>query len=148
MTRKRREHRQSNAAAAKTAKTPGRRALDWLSRWWLAVALVLGGAGLMWWATGAGEPSVAMPAAESAAASAEGSWDPNWPPLPAVGAAPPRPMEEVRAAYALAARRGDLLQYVPCYCGCEKVGHSSNRDCYVRGQAADGTPVWDDHALT
>ena len=48
----------------------------------------------------------------------------------------------------LAARRGELLKYIPCYCGCERVGHRSNHDCYVKGVTPDGRPKWDDHAFT
>lgn len=73
--------------------------------------------------------------------------DPTWPPLPHPTSPPPRPMAEVRAAYAFAARRADVLQFVPCYCGCERHGHRSNVDCYIRDRVAD-KPVWDDHAFT
>lgn len=79
-------------------------------------------------------------------ASAE--WDPTWPPLPESHYPPPRPMATVRAAYAFAARQADVLQYIPCYCGCERHGHRSNRDCYVKGGNTQGLPNWDDHSLT
>ena len=79
--------------------------------------------------------------------SPDAVWDESWPPLhaglPAAGA-----IEEVRALYAFAARRSDVLQYVPCYCGCEREGHRSNEDCYVRGRTATGMPQWDGHAYT
>lgn len=68
-------------------------------------------------------------------------WDPAWSPLPK--GASPRPMEQVRAAYAFAARRKDVLQYMPCYCGCEKQGHKSDHDCFVKGRTAAGLPQWD-----
>ena len=75
-------------------------------------------------------------------------WDPNWPPLPPVNERPPRPLDQVRAAYAFAARKPDVLRYVPCYCGCEHHGHRSNLDCYVRGLNREGMPEWDTHAFT
>ncbi|MDQ3803185.1 MAG: PCYCGC domain-containing protein, partial [Acidobacteriota bacterium] len=74
-------------------------------------------------------------------------WDPSWPPLPASGT-PARPIELARAAYAYAARRGDVLQYMPCYCGCERQGHRSNRDCFVKGVTAEGKPRWDEMGFT
>lgn len=51
-------------------------------------------------------------------------WDPSWPPLPALGF-PSHPLELIRATYAFAARRPDVVKYLPCYCGCEKQGHES-----------------------
>lgn len=77
--------------------------------------------------------------------SPDATWDPSWPPLPD-GQASARRMDEVRALYAFAARRPEILQYIPCYCGCEREGHRSNEDCYVRGRAATGAPQWDAHA--
>lgn len=75
-------------------------------------------------------------------ASRDTAWDPSWPSLPASGE-PARPIEVVRAMYAYAARRPDVLQYMPCYCGCERQGHRSNRDCFVKRQTAAGVPQWD-----
>lgn len=75
-------------------------------------------------------------------------WDPGWPSLPRVDERPAQPLDVVRAAYAFAARKADVLQYVPCYCGCERQGHRSNLDCYVSGRSARGTPQWDAHAFT
>lgn len=75
-------------------------------------------------------------------------WDPSWPALPPVDEAPVRPMAVARAAYAFAARKADVLQYVPCYCGCDQKKHRSNLDCYVSGGTAGGVPKWDPHAFT
>jgi hypothetical protein len=69
-------------------------------------------------------------------------WDPQWPPLPHAGT-PAKPLDEVRAMYAFAARHPDALQYAPCYCSCESGGHESVRDCFVKGRTADGKPQWD-----
>ena len=74
--------------------------------------------------------------------SADTAWDSSWPPLPESGE-PARPIEVVRAMYASAARRPDVLQHMPCYCGCEKQGHQSNRDCFVKGKTKAGLPKWD-----
>lgn len=74
--------------------------------------------------------------------SGDTAWDRSWPSLPASGE-PGRPIEVVRAMYAYAARRPDVLQYMPCYCGCERQGHRSNRDCFVKSKTAAGVPQWD-----
>lgn len=75
------------------------------------------------------------------------AWDPAWPPLPSPGT-PAKPLEQVRAMYAFAARRPEVLQYAPCYCGCESGGHESVRDCFVKGRTADGKPQWDGMGFT
>src|ERR687892_28307 len=47
-----------------------------------------------------------------------------------------------------AARHPEVLQYVPCYCGCENVGHKANHDCFVKTRAADGRVTqWDSHGM-
>ncbi len=58
------------------------------------------------------------------------------------------PPDVVRAVYEFAARRPDVLRYVPCFCGCERNGHQDNEDCFVASRAADGRPEWDRHGLT
>jgi hypothetical protein len=80
-------------------------------------------------------------------ASGDTAWDASWPSLPVSGQ-PARPIEVVRQAYAYAARRADVLQYMPCYCGCEKQGHSSNYACFMRGKTAAGVPQWDEMGYT
>lgn len=52
----------------------------------------------------------------------------------------------VRQAYQFAVANPDLLQHLPCYCGCGAMGHTSNYSCYV--QSAEGQDiVFDTHAL-
>lgn len=53
----------------------------------------------------------------------------------------------VQDAYRFAAANPEVLQHLPCYCGCGQMGHTSNYDCYVAGQAADGSLEFDSHAL-
>ena len=69
------------------------------------------------------------------------------PPIPTspYAAAPP---DIVRAVYEFAARRPDVLRYVPCFCGCERNGHQDNEDCFVASRGEDGRPQWDTHGLT
>ena len=75
------------------------------------------------------------------------AWDPAWPPLSDAGT-PAQPIEQVRGMYAFAARHPEILQYAPCYCGCESGGHQSVRDCFVKGRDASGKPRWDGMGFT
>ncbi len=60
-----------------------------------------------------------------------------------VHAAPAR----VQEAYQFAVANPDVLQQIPCYCGCGPMGHTSNYSCYVVETGADGTITYDEHAL-
>jgi len=53
----------------------------------------------------------------------------------------------VQQAYQFAVANPDVLQHIPCYCGCGDMGHTSNYACYVAGVNADGTVKYDPHAL-
>jgi uncharacterized protein with PCYCGC motif len=75
------------------------------------------------------------------------AWDPAWPPLPGAGK-PAKPIKEVRAMYAFAARHPEVLRYAPCYCGCESLGHESVLDCFIKGHDANGGPQWDSMGFT
>jgi hypothetical protein len=61
---------------------------------------------------------------------------------PAVREAP----AAVQEAYRFAAARPDLLQQVPCYCGCDAIGHTSNDACFFADDGAGGRS-FDAHAL-
>lgn len=37
----------------------------------------------------------------------------------------------VREAYRFAVANPDILEQIPCYCGCNTAGHMNNLDCYV-----------------
>lgn len=70
------------------------------------------------------------------------------PPLPNVGYEPPLPMPLVRQVYEFAARHPEVLGYVPCYCGCERIGHTGNHSCFVKSRAANGRVTeWDLHGI-
>ena len=84
---------------------------------------------------------------EAKEASVIAPWDPSWPPLPASGFIS-HPLELIRAAYAFAARRPDVVKYLPCYCGCEKQGHQSLEFCFVRRRTATGIDQWDGMGFT
>lgn len=53
----------------------------------------------------------------------------------------------VQEAYRFAAANPEILQQIPCYCGCGAMGHTSNYDCYVSSIGADGKITYDNHAL-
>jgi hypothetical protein len=53
--------------------------------------------------------------------------------------------ENIQLVYASAAQNPDLLEYIPCYCGCgESAGHMNNLNCFVH-EIVDGKIIWDDH---
>ena len=59
-----------------------------------------------------------------------------------------RAPELVRAAYEFAARHPEVLNYIPCFCGCERLGHRGNTDCFVGSRDKDGRVTeWETHAL-
>lgn len=56
---------------------------------------------------------------------------------------------EVKTLYEFQVVNGDLMKYMPCFCGCGQTsGHRSNRDCYVREVRPDGSVVFDTMAPT
>lgn len=70
------------------------------------------------------------------------------PPLPLIPRMV-RPMRIVRPVYEFAARHPEVLDYVPCFCGCEKSGHRSNVDCFVASRDGEGrVTAWDRHGMT
>lgn len=49
-------------------------------------------------------------------------------------------------SYQIAAKYADVLEYIPCYCGCgDSVGHRDNKMCFINEIREDGSVVWDDH---
>jgi len=55
---------------------------------------------------------------------------------------------EVRRFYEFQIENGQLMRYMPCFCGCSRDGHRNNRDCYVKQVNADGSVVLDSMAPT
>lgn len=53
----------------------------------------------------------------------------------------------VQEAYQFAVANPEMLQQIPCYCGCGAMGHTSNYSCYVAETGADGVIIYDEHAL-
>lgn len=112
-------------------------------------------------------PASAPPETVRAAATRQASVAPPVPPAPLVAgpgdprfidaALPllpdnlgysPRPAAYVRTVYAFAAHHPDVLQYVPCFCGCERMGHRSNDACFVASRSASGQVLeWQPHGV-
>ena len=76
------------------------------------------------------------------------AWMGPLPPMPFLNYPGGRPPETIRAVYEYAARRPEVLHYVPCFCGCERSGHRNNDDCFVSGRESDGRPIWEPHGAT
>ncbi len=53
----------------------------------------------------------------------------------------------VQQAYQFALANPDVMKQIPCYCGCGKMGHTSNYSCYVQGIADSGAVTFETHAL-
>lgn len=105
-----------------------RRRLGMLS---LALAGVLGAA-----CSGQGSGR-AQPGAPLLAVPARNSWPPQF----------SQASPEAQQAYRFAVAHPDVLQYIPCYCGCGSVGHTSNKDCYLREVRPGGVVVLDPHGF-
>jgi len=55
--------------------------------------------------------------------------------------------DNMKIVYQAVAEHKELLEHVPCYCGCnDSVGHEHNYHCFIHENKADGQVVWDDHA--
>jgi hypothetical protein len=58
-----------------------------------------------------------------------------------------RQTQRTEAAYAFALQTGNVIDWMPCYCGCDTMGHRSNLDCYFKRSPAGSTRVaWEEHA--
>ena len=54
----------------------------------------------------------------------------------------------VQEAYRFAIANQELLEQIPCFCGCVAGGHESNYNCYVAEDGGPGTILqYDYHAL-
>ena len=53
----------------------------------------------------------------------------------------------ILADYAWAAEHYEELRYMPCYCGCNSVGHTNNASCYFRWDKDGKIQGYDAHAL-
>jgi hypothetical protein len=58
--------------------------------------------------------------------------------------------QAVKEAYQFAVMRPDVLDYMPCYCGCgQHAGHRSNKECFIGNMNQGGrTIAFDAHGST
>lgn len=55
---------------------------------------------------------------------------------------------QVSQIYKMVGKDIELLQWIPCYCGCdENSGHKSNKDCFIREMKENGQVTWNSHAM-
>jgi hypothetical protein len=60
----------------------------------------------------------------------------------------PRPPDVIRTVYRFAAEHPEVLRYMPCFCGCNEMGHRSSEDCFVKSRSAGGTVTeWNEHGI-
>ena len=114
--------------------------------------VILGGSGLaarQLWSGSASDGDATVDFSERFAAF-EPADEPNgdlskvvWPPFVT------RANPEVKRLYEFNIQNGELMRYMPCFCGCHlEDGHRNNRDCYVEAVNPDGTVVLDSMAPT
>ena len=91
--------------------------------------------------------ATAQPAAQAVAAVKVAHKQANLPPLPFGPRDPlPRPTQVVTQVFQFAAEHPDVLAYIPCFCGCDHMGHKGNDDCFVKTRAANGDVLaWEPH---
>ncbi len=90
---------------------------------------------------------VLAPLALTTACAADSSHDLKMAPMNMLPTKMQNAPTRVREAYQFAVANPAALKNVPCYCGCGAMGHTSNYSCYVKESKADGTTVFDEHAL-
>ena len=108
-------------------------------------------------ASSAAEPKASVtdvhPTPEAdAAARAAAAFGPHkqesFPPVPFRSYAPPREASVVTAAYQWAAEHPEVASYVPCFCGCQMMGHRGNEQCFVHRRDEKGNVVeWEEHGV-
>ncbi|MEN1937419.1 PCYCGC motif-containing (lipo)protein [Paenibacillus sp. 102] len=55
---------------------------------------------------------------------------------------------QVSQIYGMVGKNIELLEWIPCYCGCgENSGHKNNKDCFIREIKQNGEVTWGSHAM-
>jgi Protein of unknown function with PCYCGC motif len=101
----------------------------------LVLALALLGGGVAWWLSAAAQPVTVDSIGDENQTVARGT-------LPVFAA-----KEDAAKLYTFAIENRDLLSAIPCTCGCERFGHTSNRSCYVKAERGDQV-TFTSHAAT
>jgi len=53
---------------------------------------------------------------------------------------------QTEEAYAYALANPQIVEWMPCYCGCAAMGHGSNLDCYYKHGVTGDRAVFEEHA--
>ena len=101
----------------------------------LVLALVLLGGGVAWWLSAAAQPVTVDSIGDENQTVARGK-------LPVFAA-----KGDAAKLYTFAIENRGLLSAIPCTCGCERFGHTSNRSCYVKAERGDQV-TFTSHAAT
>ena len=101
----------------------------------LVLALALLGGGVAWWLSAAAQPVTVDSIGDENQTVARGT-------LPVFAAT-----GDAAKLYTFAIENQDLLLAIPCTCGCERFGHTSNRSCYVKAERGDQV-TFTSHAAT
>jgi len=57
-----------------------------------------------------------------------------------------RQTQRIEMAYAYAFRSWNVIEWMPCYCGCDSLGHGSNLNCFLKPMRSGSTRVeFDEH---
>jgi hypothetical protein len=99
------------------------------------LALVLAAGGVAWWLSAAAQPVTVDSIGDENQTLARGK-------LPLFAAT-----GDAARLYAFALENRDTLGSIPCTCGCERFGHTSNRSCYVKAERGDQV-TFTSHAAT
>lgn len=95
-----------------------------------------------------GEATAAQVAAAAKAASYGPRKQATLPPIPFAGYEPPYGKEVATQAFVFAAEHPEIASYVPCYCGCQAMGHNGNEDCFVKARGENGDVTeWEPHGV-
>jgi hypothetical protein len=101
----------------------------------LVLALALLGGGGAWWLSAAAQPVTVDSIGDENQTVARGK-------LPVFAA-----KGDAAKLYTFAIENRDLISAIPCTCGCERFGHTSNRSCYVKAERDDQV-TFTSHAAT
>jgi Protein of unknown function with PCYCGC motif len=99
------------------------------------LGLVLAVGGVAWWLSAAAQPVTVDSLGDENQTLVRGK-------LPAFAST-----GDTARLYAFALEKGDTLSAIPCTCGCERFGHTSNRSCYVKAERGDQV-TFTSHAAT
>ena len=99
------------------------------------LALALLGGGVAWWLSAGAQPVTVDSIGDENQTLARGK-------LPVFAA-----KGDAAQLYTFALDNRDLLSAIPCTCGCERFGHTSNRSCYVKAERGDQV-TFTSHAAT